>query len=344
LNIPSTTLSGLEKMRLEMNRQHTDSLASLEGATHMAREMARSLEQTGHLLLLGMGASHYAGRMAEPLYRALGLETYALPVSEALYAPLPSRARTVLLASQSGESGEVLRYLERTPDLEHHFGLSLDPLSTLARRLPTLLGVGGPEQGFAATRSLMATLALHGALLEALGSPQTALRKVLEQPPHLPVTAALEHLMDAPYLIFSGRAELQGLAEVSALHAAELGRIPALALEGGQFRHGPIELLGAELLGGGVGVVLFRAGGPSAPLSAALALTCLEAGVIPVVFDASGEAPVAGAITLTLPSSGGLSTCVAALPPLQHLLLGLATRRVERPGEPRHARKITGEV
>jgi len=342
LNTP--TLSGLEKMQFEMNRQHRDSLASFEGATHMAREIAHSLEQTGHLLLLGMGASHYANRMAEPLYRALGLETYALPLSEALYAPLPARARTVLLASQSGESGEVRRYLERTPDLEHHFGLSLDPSSTLACHLPTLLGVGGPEQGFAATRSLMASLALHGAVLEVLGSPQTALRKVLEQPPQISVTAVLEHLMNAPYLIFSGRAELQGLAEVSALHAAELGRIPALALEGGQFRHGPIELLGAELPGAGAGVVLFRAGGPTASLSAALARTCLEAGVTPVVFDASGETPVAGAITLTLPSSGGLSACVAALPPLQHLLLGLAQRRVQHLAEPKYARKITGEV
>jgi len=57
-----------------MDRQHGGSLASLEGAAGMARQVARSLEQSGHLLLLGMGAAHTASyplRYAPQLGRVL---------------------------------------------------------------------------------------------------------------------------------------------------------------------------------------------------------------------------------------------------------------------------------
>ena len=47
--------------------------------------------------------------------------------------------------------------------------MTLEPSSTLGRMLPSLIGAGGTEHAFAATRSLTITLALHLGVLAALG-------------------------------------------------------------------------------------------------------------------------------------------------------------------------------
>jgi fructoselysine-6-P-deglycase FrlB-like protein len=53
------------------------------------------------------------------------------------------------------------------------WGLTLTPEGGLARALPSLVGVGGPEKAYAATRSLLVTLAQHAAILDALGEDMT---------------------------------------------------------------------------------------------------------------------------------------------------------------------------
>ena len=60
------------------------------------------------------------------------------------------------------------------------------------------------------------------------------------------------------------------------------------------------------------------------------------------LFDASGEAPLEGAITLAFPRLQGLASAIALLPCLQQLLIGIASRRVERLGEPLRSTKVTG--
>ena len=62
----------------------------------MATKVAASLKRTGRLLLLGMGGSHAVSRAVEPLYRALGIDAIAMPLSEQLGQPLPLAGRTVL--------------------------------------------------------------------------------------------------------------------------------------------------------------------------------------------------------------------------------------------------------
>lgn len=337
-----TQRSALDLIQFERALQHQDSLLSLSNDQNVvvAKQIAGLLlEKKRPILMFGMGASHYANRVAESVYRSHGFQAFAVPLSEALYSALPESDCLQLIVSQSGESGEVIRYLERTGS--NVFGLTMNSNSTLARAVPSLIGVGGVERGFAATRSLMVTLILHGCILEALGFDQTALRDLLANPvsiDHLSIQLALETLGTAKQLVFSGRAELQGIAEVSALHAAELARIPSLALEGGQFRHGPLELLEP-----GLGVVLLRAGGESADLTESLVNTSTAAGVKPILIDPSGSPEIAGAVQFRFSALQGLAAAVAVLPTLQELLLKFAAKRVEFVGQPRRSSKITGE-
>ncbi len=328
--------TGLELIQAEMRRQRPDATSSFRGAREMAQQIARDTRATGRLLLLGMGASHYANRILEPEYRKLGLDAHAVVVSEALFAPLPKFDRTVLIVSQSGNSGEVQQFLQTKPNLERRYGLTLEPSSALAQAVPCLIGVGGVEKGFAATRSLIVTLALHAAILEALGASQHDFLEALNQEIQIELEPLISNFANSEFIIFSARANLLGVAEVSALHLAELSRVPGLAFEGGQFRHGRLELLGAKS-----GVMLFKSFGVTASLTDALARECLQAGAKPVVIDSSGETPMPETTHLNLGATRDLAAAIKSLFVMQTFLLGFSATRVERVGEPLRSNKVT---
>lgn len=327
--------NGLALIEAEMARQHDDALRSLD-AQPLAETIAAAARRTGRLVLLGMGGSHMTNRAVEGLYRAVGLDATTEPLSEALSAPLPNRARVTLIASQSGDSGEVTQYLRRPAGLEIRFGLTLNPAGGLAQALPSLVGAGGPEAAYAATRSITVSLALHATVLAELGVSLAPLRAVLASPPDPDVTPALAALTGVSTVVFTARGPLVGLAEVAALGGLELARMPALGLEGGQFRHGPLELLSPS-----VGVIILRAAGEpsddwdgeSAPLRAS--------GAPLVVLDASGRPPIPGAITVSLAAHSGLAALAACALPLQRLLVGLAVARIHGVGEPLRSNKVT---
>jgi fructoselysine-6-P-deglycase FrlB-like protein len=331
-------MTGLELIKKEMSRQHADALASLEANQTTARVIADTLQQTNRLVLLGMGGSHFANHSAEVEYKKLGLDATALLISEVLYYPLPDAERVVVISSQSGESGEILHYLKKSKSLEERFGITLNAGSTLAKTLPSLVGVGGPELGFAATRSFSISLALHAALLEALGATQDQVRDVLKNPPLPNVTKVIETLSGVETVAFVGRGTLQGVAEMGALAMTELARVTAVAYEGGAFRHGPLESLRPTL-----GAVFFRAADVTAQHTKELVEICLQAGMKPVVFDLSGEADISGAVTVRFSKLTGLAASLAVLQPLQTLALALAGRRVKNVGEPLRSSKVTRE-
>lgn len=329
-------MTGLELIRAEMARQHGDALASLEQAREAAKGAAHSMRSTGRLLLLGMGGSHYVNRIAEPLYRAQGIDATALVASEVLRAPLPKGERSVLLVSQSGRSGEIVHYLKRPAAGEERFGMTLDGASPLAEAVPCLVAAGGPEKAFAATRSLTLSLALHGAILRELGVDAAPLIAALKYPPAFAVDAAVALLACCRVAVYSGRGILAGLAEAAALGLAELARLPASAIEGGQLQHGPLEMLGPDMA-----VVLLRPGGADAAAARRLVDVARGAGCGIVVYDVSGEPPIPGAVTVALPSAEGLAAAASLLPALQETMIAVAMGRVTGVGEPVRSTKVT---
>ena len=327
--------AGLIAIEAEMARQNEEAIATFSAVSDAAARAAASLKRTGRLLLLGMGGSHAVGRAVEPLYRDLGIDAIAIPLSEQLGQPLALDGRTVFVTSQSGESGEVLRWFRETGGTTETFGLTLEAGSFLAGATPALVAVGGTERAFAATRSLTATLALHLAVLAALGADPAPALEVLEHPEEQDVAAALAAFETVRTVVTSGR-HLQGLAEAIALGLTELSRIPCFSLEGGQLRHGPMEMLGPD-----VGVVLFRAEDATASLVTAMANSVVEAGAPLVVFDSSREEAVPGAVTVSFRPASGLSAILAMLPVAQRFMIGFAEARVDNPGTPVRSTKIT---
>lgn len=331
----ATRPEGLQAIDREMARQHADALASFYNNGETAQKAAASLKRTGNLLLLGMGGSHAVGRAVEPLYRRLGIDAIALPLSEQLGAPLALDDRTVFITSQSGESAEVLRWFDETGGNAETFGFTLEANSFLARTAPCLVGHGGTEQAFAATRSLTVSFALHLAIFAALGEDVTQAIRVLENPQEPAIDAGLAALFGVRSVVTSGR-RMQGLAEAIALGFTELSRVPCFSLEGGQLRHGPMEMLSAD-----VGVILFRSDDETAGLVTAMATSVVDAGAKLVLFDASGRPPVAGAATIVFPPLDGLAAVFAMLPTAQRLMIAFAAARVKDAGTPVRSTKIT---
>ncbi len=335
MNAENKRPAGLVAIDREMARQHADALASFEQAGATAEKVAASLKRTGRLVLLGMGGSHAVGRAVEPLYRAHGIDAVALPLSEQLGQPLPLNGRTVLITSQSGESAEVVRWFAEAGGVTDTFGLTLEAGSFLGRTVPCLAGAGGSELAFAATRSLTISFALHLAVLAALGDDPSAALAALRDPQAVGVEGAVAALSGVAGVVTSGR-RLQGLAEALALGLTELSRRPCFSLEGGQLRHGPMEMLGPD-----IGVVLFRGDDPTGELVAAVAASVVAAGAPAVMFDASGKPPVEGAVTLTFRPASGLAAIFAMLPVAQRLMIAFAAARVEEAGTPVRSTKIT---
>ncbi|WP_407866794.1 SIS domain-containing protein [Phyllobacterium phragmitis] len=340
MSVNSLRPGGLMAIDREMARQHGDALASLENAGETAKAIANSLKRTGRLLLLGMGGSHAVGRAMEPFYRDLGIDAVALPLSEQLNQPLPLAGRTILVTSQSGESAEVLRFLaeagiSQDSGPEDVFGLTLEAGSTIARMLPSLVGAGGTEHAFAATRSLTVTFALHAAILAALGEDQQQALTLLSQPEEPDVSAALDAMRDVSTIVTSGR-RMQGVAEAIALGLTELSRLPCFSLEGGQLRHGPMEMLGPK-----VGIILFRAREATSELVARMARDAASAGSPVVIFDASGKQPVEGVITIPVAASGGMAAIFVLLPAAQRFMVEFSASRVADAGTPVRSSKVT---
>lgn len=326
---------GLAAIDREMARQHSDAIASFQDNAVMATKIAASIRRSGRLLLLGMGGSHAVGRAVEPLYRAHGIDAIALPLSEQLGQPLPLAGRTVLVTSQSGESAEVVRWFAEAGAVSDTFGLTLESASFLARTVPCLVGAGGSELAFAATRSLTVTFALHVAILAALGDDPVAALAALDAPETVDIHDALAALGTVTTVVTSGR-RLQGLAEALALGLTELSRLPCFSLEGGQLRHGPMEMLGPL-----TGVILFRGNDPTSELVTAMAVSVVEAGAPLVIFDSSGQTPVTGAVTLSFKPASGLAAIFAMLPVAQRLMIAFADARVDNAGTPVRSTKIT---
>ena len=335
MSAEKTRPAGLAAIDREMARQHADAIASFEAATDIAAKAAASLRRTGKLLLLGMGGSHAVSRAVEPLYRAAGIDAIALPLSEQLGQPLSLEGRTIFVTSQSGESAEVLRWFDETGGNADTFGLTLEGSSFLARSAPSLVGAGGTELAFAATRSLTVSFALHLAIFTALGQDPASAMAVLRAPLTLDIEPALTALADVATVVTSGR-RLQGVAEALALGLTELSRRPCYSLEGGQLRHGPMEMLGPS-----IGVVLFRGNDPTAGLVTAMAVSAAETGAPVIVFDGSQEAPVPGCVTLRFEPESGLAAVFQMLPVAQSLMIAFADARVENAGTPVRSTKIT---
>lgn len=308
-------------------------------------ELATAVRASGEILLSGMGASLHAAEAVASVLRQHGIRAWTLPTSELLHYAPELVVEPVLLISQSGESAEVVHYLQRAAHAVH--GLTLSPEGSLARAGGMVMP-GGPEQAFAATRSFTSTVAAMLMLAHDLGVEvdlpglPAALDGTLHREADL--LPLLEVYRDGRTLLFTGRGPLHGLANYAALSFMELARVPAAGLESAQLRHGPLEVGQPDVV-----VTAFAGAGATADLVLKLAQDVAESGSPSIVLDASDlprDASEAARARFERWRMGPFRE-VDAIVPLAGALQLLAYRFAEAsgipPGVPLRSAKVTRE-
>jgi len=196
------------------------------------------------VVLTGMGSSHHALQVAVPELAGTPLPIVGIETSELVHVqPGLLSKRTLLVAvSQSGESAEVLRLLNRIPDGSVLVGITNTPGSTLDQAAAhTLLTAAGPETTVACKTYLasVAALLFLSTVLQG-GQPDSAAAELM------PVADDMNRYLgaDAERIYLTGRGTSLAAAGQGALTLKEAARFPAEAMSCAAFRHGPIEILG----------------------------------------------------------------------------------------------------
>ena len=328
--------AGLRLLDDELARQQADALASLSSDPELSARIADAIRSRGRLLMLGMGASHWTNRIVLGLYRGCGIDAHADVLSDQIRRPSPGE-RVTLIASQSGASGEVAAYFRHRGSLDDHFGLTLAPDSVLARGVPSLIGMGGPEKAFAATRSIMVTLALHGSILHSLGNGLGTFMEMLAAPRQSVQLGDLPaKFADCDSVYLTGRGMAHSVMEAVGLTLTELARVPTLAMEAGQLIHGPLEALGPR-----TGLVVARGGDHDDAGLTALAARVAGFGAPVATFDNGVLPSVEGVSSIVLVRGEGLGVAATLLGEAQRFAAEAAALRHADAGEPRRSSKVT---
>jgi len=232
----------------------------------------KELYQNGkikQIVFTGMGSSYFTSYSAACLCNSLGLHAVAINTSEILYYNLSYLTEYTLLVciSQSGESIEIVKLFEKLPKRVPCIGISNDESSSLASNVKeVLLTKAGKEEmtstkTFTSINLLMFIFGLFLAdkwnkdkeaqvkgLIEAF--EKTLANNAAEN------TENLEFFGDIEFIQFIGRGPSFASACQSELMIKEATKIASSGTLGGEFRHGPMEMVKA-----GFKSVLFAAEG-----------------------------------------------------------------------------------
>lgn len=208
------------------------------------------------VVFTGMGSSLFAAYPAQAYLTSLGIRTLVWETAELLHHHLGALHRDTLLVavSQSGETVEIIRLLDRLPKKIGVVGLANVEASRLSRRASLSLPMLAGRQTTVSTKTYVCAVAglmylafaiaresyrsLTETILRAIGAQE----RILEN--HDTLTApTLEFFDDPPYVALMSRGADLASAYQGALMFKEVARLAAEPISAAQFRHGPIEIV-----------------------------------------------------------------------------------------------------
>jgi glucosamine--fructose-6-phosphate aminotransferase (isomerizing) len=336
---------------IEQPKAVEDTLAALTGDAALLDRLGQLRQRRGAIVLTGMGSSLAALYPTHLRLLAAGLPAVLVEAGELLhYAADGLEGQTVVMVSQSGESVEIVRLLERIAGRAVVLGVTNEPNSTLARRSEISLRLRAGSEGIVATKTYVATLTalsvLVGAVLGQLEAElarvrraAAALRELIGRREALTRTL-VETLGSRPRHLWTiARGPSMASAQAGSLILKEASHTAAEALTGGQFRHGPLEMVGA-----GHRALLFSPAGPTSPLIRRLADEIARyRGKVVLVGPADRQLPGAD---LPLVETDALDASAAPLVEIvaaELLAQAIAEARGHEPGVFRRMGKVTRE-
>ncbi|MEN3185682.1 MAG: SIS domain-containing protein [Atribacterota bacterium] len=221
----------------------------------------------GRIYFVGMGSSLFA---AYPAYLYLlegGFPVEWIDASEFLHYGLGGirNQDTLFLLSQSGESYEILKILEKLSVKPYRIGVTASLESTMAKKCDTIIDIlSGPEKAITSTKTHTAMLSVlnlwamaYRGDREGFFRAKGELENVADEAERLITSSPewarraiynLELLQESDARVIIARGYSLSAAWHGCLSFYECAKETFLSFSGGQFRHGPLELAVKKML------------------------------------------------------------------------------------------------
>ncbi len=309
-------------------------LDGLFGSGGQALEDARLAIRRGRTVIVtGMGGSY---NVALPLVSHLagqGIAACLVETGELVRHRLPICHDAVIVAvSQSGDTIETCQLLDAVAGSGAFvIGVTNEAEGTLARRAAIPLIVGSPRDKIVAMQTYLGSMAVllalagrDGLMIRADFEPAVdVLRAVVAETP-----GSAPDLDQARHVYLFGRGPSFGSAATGALLFHEIARLPATAMTGANFRHGPVEAIGPDFRAIG-----FAADDADLALNLALKADVRRAGGMISLIGPGRD--------ISYPPLPGLLAPLVEIAPVQRAALSAARARGLVPGEFRFSSKVT---
>lgn len=262
------TLSSSKHILLQEIREQPRAIIDTIELESQEIKRVSSLLRGHRIRFLGMGSSYYASVYAKYLLQDLAqADVEAWIASEFIHYPSAVSSKDVVVAvSQSGESVETVRAVQLLKKAGNRvLGITNQPESSLAKLSDTLLLTHAGEEKAGATKTFVAALALLNqlAVSTALKVKQISEWRTAEFARRLLICARdIEDelpsweerakpwgqcLAESRAAMILGRGFDIAGAMQGALLIKEVAKIPTEAMTGGEFMHGPIEIVTQDL-------------------------------------------------------------------------------------------------
>jgi len=225
-------------------------LDRLFGTGRMQLDEARATVLSGRpVIVTGMGGSFHVAVPLTYHLSSLGISANLIETGELVRHRLPlCKNAVIVVVSQSGETIETVQLLDAVVGFNAvTIGVTNEEPGALAQRAHHPLIVGSPRDTMVAMQTYIGTMAVLMALSKRDGISERA-----DFEPALPAMQALvnDHTTDdddfpgtdGP-VYFYGRGPSVASARAAGLLFHEMARMPAIPMTGGNFRHGPLEVM-----------------------------------------------------------------------------------------------------
>ncbi len=324
-----------------------------EGKGKECLDRVVTLWQSGRydkIIFTGMGSSYFISNAATSLLNSSKINSFAINAGELLHYQFQLLSKKTLLVciSQSGESYEIVKILEQLPADVTVIAICNEPESILVKKADeTLLSIAGKEdmtstKTFITSYLVMYILSL--ALREKLDSTSfTEMQATNKSVSDLINTRnnwladAVKTIAHVPFVQLVARGPVFATAQQSALMLMEATRNPASALLGGEFRHGPMEMIKE-----GSRVVIFAPGGKTYDqnLSATADVLAFGAKVL-LITDQVPAIIHENLFSITIPGVNEELFAIASIIPMQLLVNQWSVEEKNEPGSFKRGAKVT---
>ncbi len=310
-------------------------------------QSAAFLKNEKPITLIGIGSAAYLCEPAAAVLQQNGRPAYVVCASDALYSALPSLRQTnVVINSRSGETIEVVKVCQALVQEDIPYILiTNEPESTAAKTARHVIWSNSRKDELVSinivTSMMTTTLILALATLGLLDSFRPALERL---PNTLAETVQKSSVLAQKiggllgetrpvYLLYRGADK--GAAYCGRLVLEEVARRPAVAMEAGDFRQGPMEVVDSHF-----GAVVVAPQGAQGNLNLTLAKNILESQGRVLLIGNCAEDSADNHLNIPIAEIPNELLSVVAVVPAQVLAYEIAKAQGFTPGEVRYISKV----